>query len=374
MAAKRWAIVLAAAMCAAASSVGEGLPEGVERVLELPPGPDNPRNSEGDFIVLRDGRVLFVYTHFVGGAGDHDTAHLMARVSNDAGRTWTGEDTLVLSNEADMNVMSVSLLRLNDGRIALFYLRKNATDDCRPYVRFSKDETATWSAPRCCAETPVGYYVVNNDRVVQLESGRIIVPAARHALKGEKFGPGRGLCFLSDDAGETWRCSKTLIEPSAAVAKAGGLQEPAVFAVEDGRLAMLCRTGAGCQYRAFSTDKGDTWSAAEPTDLLSPRSPASIERLPGSGDLLLVWNDHRSAPKERHGKRTPLTVAVSKDEGQTWTNTKNIETNPNGWYCYTAIEFVDGAVLLGLCAGDRRENNGLAYTQVLRFDETWLDP
>ncbi len=37
--------------------------DGVRRTPLLPPGPDNPRNSEGDFIALKDGRVLLVYTH-----------------------------------------------------------------------------------------------------------------------------------------------------------------------------------------------------------------------------------------------------------------------------------------------------------------------
>ncbi|MGJ7027585.1 hypothetical protein, partial [Petrimonas sulfuriphila] len=32
-------------------------------VLKLPPSSNNPRNSEGDFITLKDGRVLFVYSH-----------------------------------------------------------------------------------------------------------------------------------------------------------------------------------------------------------------------------------------------------------------------------------------------------------------------
>ena len=30
-----------------------------EIVLRLAPGPDNPRNSEGDFITLKDGKILF---------------------------------------------------------------------------------------------------------------------------------------------------------------------------------------------------------------------------------------------------------------------------------------------------------------------------
>ena len=56
-------------------------PEGVAKGgpttrLSLPPRPGNPRNSEGAFLRLKDGRILFVYTHFTGGGGDHSAAHL----------------------------------------------------------------------------------------------------------------------------------------------------------------------------------------------------------------------------------------------------------------------------------------------------------
>ncbi|MGH7199678.1 MAG: exo-alpha-sialidase, partial [Planctomycetaceae bacterium] len=122
--------------CAAPAHAGElasgETTDGITRIKLLPPGPDNPRNSEGDFIELKDGRVLFVYTHFTGGAGDHASAHLAGRFSSDEGRSWTAEDVVILPNEAKQNVMSVSLLRLHDGRIALFYLRKNSLSDCRP--------------------------------------------------------------------------------------------------------------------------------------------------------------------------------------------------------------------------------------------------
>ena len=38
-------------------------------VLELPPVPGNPRNSEGAFAELGDGKILFVYSHFLGARG-----------------------------------------------------------------------------------------------------------------------------------------------------------------------------------------------------------------------------------------------------------------------------------------------------------------
>ena len=42
----------------------------LRRVLQLPPNPGNPRNSEGGFVTLRDGRILFVYTRYYGESWD----------------------------------------------------------------------------------------------------------------------------------------------------------------------------------------------------------------------------------------------------------------------------------------------------------------
>ena len=45
-----------------------------------------------------------------------------------------------------------------------------------------------------------------------------------------------------------------------------------------------------------STDGGDTWSDFEAMGIASPNSPATIERVPSTGDLLLVWNNHQHLP------------------------------------------------------------------------------
>ena len=220
-----------------------------------------------------------------------------------------------------------------------------------------------------CIDSPVGYYVVNNDRVVQLDDGRLLLPTARHTLKGEPFGAGHAMCFYSDDAGRTWQCSETVHEPREG--DGTGWQEPGVVALKDGRLMMFMRTRHGSQFLSYSEDRGATWSAPAPSDMLSPVSPASIERIPGTGDLLLVWNNHRGIAPALKGKRTPLCTAVSKDEGETWTNVKTLHDDPEGWYCYTAIHFVDDAVLLGYCASDSRYRH-LARTEVNRFEVEWL--
>jgi sialidase-1 len=338
----------------------------IEPALVLAPEGSNSRNSEGDFIQLADGRVLFVYTHFTSGTGDDfDTAYLAGRQSEDGGATWSTEDTVVLPNEGTLNTMSVSLLRLADGAIGLLYLRKNGHDDCRPFFRVSRDEAQTWSEPVAVSDT-LGYYVVNNDRMVQLQSGRLLVPTAIHAEDGRKFsGHASALCFLSDDDGTTWRRSATRLIAPAEIHS--GFQEPGVVEFEDGSLLMLIRTSAGVLYESRSTDGGDTWSPAAPTDLKSPVSPATVERIPATNTLLLLWNNHADAPESIQGKRTPLTAALSDDGGRTWHSVRDLEDDPHGWYCYTAMEFVDDHVLLGYCAGDRRENNGLALTKIVRL-------
>lgn len=340
----------------------------------LPPGPGNPRNTEGDFVRLKDGRLLFVYSKFsADGPADSGAASLAARYSSDGGRTWTATDEIVVRNEGGMNVMSVSLLRLTSGEIALFYMRKNSMLDCRPYLRISKNEGKTWSKPRLAIPDP-GYYVLNNARVRQLKSGRILLPVAYH--KNETSAPtsfnGRGVAmtYISDNKGKNWRRSKTTLEnPSPHPA---GLQEPGIVELKDGRLLMYMRTGMGSQYFSYSSDDGDTWSPVEPSKLLSPLSPATIERIPKTGDLLAVWNDHSNVSDEiRNRKRTPLSVAVSRDEGKTWDKAKHLATDPAGWYCYTAIEFVDDRVLLGYNAGGSGLPN-LSRSVMTYFDLDWL--
>ncbi len=134
---------------------------------------------------------------------------------------------------------------------------------------------------------------------------------------------------------------------------------------------LFCRTESGVQYFSFSEDQGKSWSPIEPGNIKSPLSPASIERIPATGDLLLVWNNNYQQGRDG-GKRTPYNLAISKDEGKTWIKTKSIESDPAGWYCYTAIDFVNDHVLLGHCAGDTKTNNGLSTTNITRLSLDWI--
>lgn len=70
-----------------------------------------------------------------------------------------------------------------------------------------------------------------------------------------------------------------------------------------------------------------------------------MKRIPSTGDLLLVWNavDRRQAPPEW---RSPLTTAVSKDEGLTWQHVRDLEQDVHNTYCYPSATFTSNDRLI----------------------------
>lgn len=347
-----------------------GVPN-VETLLVVAPSDEHPRHSEGDVVALKDGRLCAVYTRFVRGSRDDAAADLAARMSADGGKSWTGDRVLV-ANEGKANVMSASLVRLKDGTLLLFYLRKNGWDDCRLYVRRSTDELRTLGEP-----VPVtdhhGYHVVNNGRVVRLLTGRLVVPCAVHPCPDgtpKTFSPkGIPRAYLSDDDGRSWRADAMPASPPPD--RRATLQEPGVVELRDSRLWMWMRTMQGTQCESFSTDGGVHWSEPAPGRLASPCSPATIARVPWTGDLLCVWNDHSGRHAFTPGRRTPLCVAVSRDEGRTWGPSRVIEGNPDGWYCYTSITFAGDRVILSYSGSEAGKTDRI-WWKVIALSRAWL--
>ncbi len=346
-----------------------------EATLDVEPTPEHPRSSEGAFLPLQSGRLLFVYTRFNRGADDASPAEIVRIHSDDGGRTWIAKPRVLVKNEGGANVMSVSLVRLRSGAVALFYLVKNSFIDCHPVVRISTDEAETWSAPRRVTEAP-GYFVLNNDRVIQLHSRRLIVPLAFHRARGTEPTSSRSwdsraivLWSLSDDEGRTWREADDWW--ALPLRSRTGFQEPGVVELADGRIFSWMRTDQGAQYGCWSTDAGQHWPLPEKTQLVSPQSPASIKRLPDSSALLALFNDHSGRFPFPPGKRSPLVAAISTDGGRSWPQRKLIESNSEGWYCYTAIHFTEDAVLLAYCAGDSKIG-GLNRLRIRRVSREWL--
>ncbi len=330
-------------------------------ILEMPPVGKVGRNSEADIVKLKDGRLLLAWSQMLGSTSDNASANIMKRYSTDNGKTWSEESILVKQPEGALNVMCVNFLRLASGDLALFYLHKQSENDCRPVMRVSKDEGETWSEARqIIPDEEVGYFVLNNAQTVQLTSGRLIVPTAISGYSkkiptyyGERNrGGGVVLVWYSDDEGLTWHHSD---KPVHAIDERGftvRAEEPGVFELKDGRLAMHFRTDDDYQYIAYSSDGGRTWTESGRSTMRSPRTPATVERL-SDGRLYAVWNDQSRDPDFRfrmpyfNGECCPMTLGVSDDDGQTWRPILDLERE--GHFCYPFLREIDGFLYIGYC-------------------------
>jgi len=120
---------------------------------------------------------------------------------------------------------------------------------------------------------------------------------------------------------------------------------------------MFARTYSGHPVRAYSSDRGETWSEGEMMkELQMPYAGLpTIRRMPSTGDLLFMWITERSVDKEnpRIHRRCALSSAISKDEGRTFEHLRHIARDPEDDFGYQCVEFLDaGLVLVGYHARD----------------------
>ncbi|MEB2359737.1 MAG: exo-alpha-sialidase [Bryobacteraceae bacterium] len=304
-----------------------------------PAAKENRRNTEGDIVVRKDGTFLAAWSDFYGGSRDDSAARISAATSSDGGKTWSQRFTLQ-PNIGKQNVMSASFLRLRSGDILFFFAVKNSPEDLYMMVRRSSDDGKTWSEPaRVVRER--GYYGMNNDRAVQLASGRIICPVYFTEKVWTKTEGFRTVSYYSDDDGRTWKRGRTVLE-----CPQRGAMEPGLLELRDGRLLQIIRTQMGMIWHALSNDGGDTWTSPEPWTMAAPEAPSTLVRLPKTGELLLIYNPTVKLGTGHSGPRTPLAAAISKDEGRTWSLPKAIEEDPAATYAYTSVTFHQERALL----------------------------
>ena len=301
--------------------------------------PEHPRHSEGDLVVLSDGSLLLVWSDYHAGKGwDDSPARLSARRSTDGGRTWSPKWTVV-EDEHDTNVMSASLLNLGD-ELLLVYLDLLPGMPAKGMVaRRSGDGGRTWSAAEAITPANGNRHSANNASLRRLADGRILL-AAREYVDRVRW----PYCLLSDDGGRTWHAGAHVPDPGLPERErlAQNVNEPSVAQLADGRLLMTMRSVAGGQFFAYSEDRGQSWSRPFLSPLRGACSPAAMQRVPGTADVLCLWTYGLSG-------RTPLVSAVSSDAGRTWRPLKLVERSRHHGYCYTSITFHGDHVLLTYC-------------------------
>ena len=283
-------------------------------------------------VQLRDGGILMAApwgrppTHFEQLAAKYPVPMLYR--SSDGGSTWQEQGRMRMEWRLSGMISDggITFLYLQDGRLAFLGHRhvEGLHGGGLPVVSFSEDEGATWTPARTIGGAPAasepdadgeGVWYVMNDRMIQVTSGRLLVPVS-HMAEGMGSCEGDrnlGLCFSSDDGGESWQRSSR----PAGLADERGMAEPCVAEIQGGRLLMLARTGSGCNYAAWSDDLGDTWSTPEPTTQTAACSSLTLKTLP-DGRLIVFYNHVEPLGPGAFFPRTPLCYSVSVDDGLSW--------------------------------------------------------
>jgi sialidase-1 len=310
-----------------------------EQVI-LPATREKPRRQEASAVQLLDGGLLLLWSEFEG-RSDNARATIEAMVSPDRGQTW-GRPWTAVPNTAGLNVMSPAVRRLEDGALGLAYShRQSTTDAARLFVR-SDDEGRTWSPPvRLPQEEP--YTTGCHDRLAVLDGGRLVAPL--HCTPDWHQHHLAVRCAWSDDHGRSWRLSPALELPRVADSGESGCIEPDVAQRADGSLLMAIRTAMGTVFRAESRDGGETWTGLRSLEVVGPVAPALLRRVPGTADLLLVWNWHYDWRERLAGRRQRLALAISNDGGDSWPLARRrvLEDDPAHTASYPTCTFLPAA-------------------------------
>lgn len=339
------------------------------------------RHSEGAFARLKDGRIYYAYSRFTGGHHDDSPSDIAACVSADEGLTWSEPETVLYARDfGTNNIMSVSLIRRLDGSLGLFFGARKE-DGIETYLAVSRDEGKTFSEFLSCnLKDRPGYYVLNNDRVIRLTSGRLLMPLSFHRgnydseRKSEIYWESKGIVLFrySDDDGKTWFESPDKVFPPF-MNTSGGLQETGVIEKENGDLLGYARTDQQVQYIFYSFDGGLHWTPAMPSEFTSPNSPLQMKRCPDDGSILAVWNpipnyNGRKIYRGMHG-RTPIVCARSTDDALSFSAPLFLAGEEDCGYCYPAVFFTnDGHVLISFCCGTPHRQECLADSAIYRME------
>ncbi|MHA6689067.1 sialidase family protein [Devosia sp. A449] len=242
---------------------------------------------------------------------------------------WTPE--IKVSDDPERSEQNPVLFETPAGELWLLYTAQEFGNQDTAIVRrrISRDGGQSWGPIEVLFGEP-GTFI--RQGVLVLSSGEWILPIF-HCLPvpGETWHGQNDVSavMISTDQGQNWT--------EHAVPDSKGAVHMNVVERRDGSLFALYRSRyADNIMESVSTDKGHTWSKPVATSL--PNNNSSIQCCTlADGTLALVFNNIAATPAVRAEAgnepiwgvpRTPLSIALSLDEGKTWSHIRDIEVAP----------------------------------------------
>ena len=309
-------------------------------------GPDCPRNDTASVARLDQEKLMVVwhkYRRSPQGSSDFGRSDIASKISTDGGRTWTGERILVESDPRDNNVQAPALCRLRSGDVLLIYLQAHSGGESSTmHLCRSTDAGETFAHETTIWQRSSGQWLQGGaSSLLELQNGRLLLPY--HGGTGHQ-GPQHNTvhCFYSADGGKSWqRNAHPLDLPMR------GAMEASVAELPDGELVMSLRTQLGAVFLSRSQDSGGTWTLAQTSGLRAPESCTCLRCIPGTVDLILLWNDSIYDPIHHHyGVRTPLSLALSRDRGHSWLRLADLAHHETFNFTNLGCDFVDDTTAL----------------------------
>ena len=232
------------------------------------------------------------------------------------GAQWSAPE--VLERERGVACWNPVLYRDSKNRIFLFYKYGTSPKTWRGAYRTSLDGR-TW-APS--VYLPEGMLGPIKNKPITLSDGDVLAGSSTETSSA-------WTCWaeLSPDDGRTWTRHGPITVPHMPY----GIIQPTLWESAPGHIKMLTRStpeiGRICM--ASSSDGGRTWTPAEPTRLPNPNSGIDAVKMTG-GHVALVYNHAKEG-------RSPLDLAISRDDGVTWSAPYVLEDEPGGEFSYPAV-------------------------------------
>jgi sialidase-1 len=326
------------------------------------------RAKNGVILAFAEGRVK--------DCGDDEDIDLVLRRSADGGRTW-GPLQVVSEGNGSTHGNPVPIVDQRTGRVALVSTHNGPAPcpngcDRDPWVQFSDDNGATWSAAREMTEGQRPewnfWYATGPMHGIQLErgphAGRLVVGASFETWdRVGKHVYGTHLLY-SDDSGVTWNIgAETFRDDGTVIA-----QEVTVIELTDGRIYASARergTDPGNRAYAISSDGGETWDAPFRTVPALATTDVQASLLRFSDDRILFSSPMHPNAREAMGVRSSYDEARS---FETWNEGKVFYWGPTAYSDMVRLDGDEAALMYE--AGTVNPYESIRFA---RFNEAYLD-